>query len=70
MDPLFAVHLLNEDGKKKATELAQTFDKCLEAVTTVIGSGPSRETALVRTHLELASFYSKKAMAIRPENQA
>lgn len=28
-----------------------------------------RELALVRTHLEIASFYAKKALAIHAENQ-
>lgn len=69
MDPLFQVHKLNEDGLAKATQLANSFDNCLMQVQGVIGSSPSRELALVRTHMELASFYAKKAMAINPANQ-
>lgn len=69
MDPLFVRQQLNPEGKEKATMLATIFDDALTEITTLIGSGPSREVALVRTHLEQASFYAQRAMAIRPENQ-
>jgi hypothetical protein len=72
MDSAFEVHMLNEAGKEKAKALAEMFDELLEKVKVVSGippSGSTRELALARTHLELASFYSKKAMAMNPENQ-
>ena len=61
--------MLNESGKEKAGALALAFDSCLATVKTLIGDEPSRELSLVKTHMELASFYSKKAMATKRENQ-
>ena len=82
MNPEFEVHILNTEAIEKAKELASTFDKCLTDVISIIErpgtSGTillprsvmnGRFVALVRTHMELASFYAKKAMAILPENQ-
>lgn len=68
MNPEFEVHILNEDGIEKAQDLAASFDTCLQDVL-VINPNPSREMSLVRTHLEIASFFAKKAMANQPENQ-
>lgn len=67
MHDLFKVHMLNEVGKVKAADLAEVFSDTLDAVENISGTD-GREVALVRTHLELASFYAKKAMAQRPEN--
>jgi hypothetical protein len=72
MDPLFEVHKLNEKGLEKARLLAEHFDillsflrpECLPA-----GATDSRYFALVKTHLEEACFYAKKAIATVPENQ-
>lgn len=61
----FQVHMLNEQGKIKAVDLANLFAHCLDEVEKICGE-EGREMALVRTHMELASFYSKKAMA--PKN--
>jgi hypothetical protein len=64
----FKVHILNEDGIARASSLAEEFSRTLNAVETISGTD-GREMALVRTHLQLASFYAKRAMASRPENQ-
>lgn len=69
----FRVHILNERGKEKAFTLAAIFDNLLTEVLGMVAGKEApptngREIALVRTHLELASFYSKKAMAQLPEN--
>lgn len=64
----FAVHMLNESGKAKATHLADLYSNLLDEVEAVAGMA-GREIAIVRTKLEEASFFSKKAMAVRPENQ-
>jgi hypothetical protein len=64
----FKVHMLNEQGKAKADSLARIFSVALDAVESATGTD-GREVALVRTHLQLASFYAKRAMASRPENQ-
>jgi hypothetical protein len=67
--PEFRVHKLNAEGLDKAKALAELFSMLLESVERVSGV-EGRDMALVRTHLELASFYGKRAMASKPENQA
>lgn len=68
MNAEFTVHLLNEDGIAKARRLAEIFDECLDKIVQ-INPDKTREMALVRTHMETASFYAKKALANHPENQ-
>lgn len=75
----FEVHLLNSEGIEKAKRLAEVFDSALTQIETLTsrphgdillpGGSNGRELAIVRTHLEIASFFAKKAMAILPENQ-
>lgn len=71
MHKAFAVHMLNDTGKALAQRLAQAFDDHLKLVYDLVGGSEQspREMALVATHLELASFYAKKAMAQQPGNQ-
>ena len=70
MDSLFQVHKLNEEGLKKAAEIAEAFNTCLDSITALVGSNSTgREMAVVRTKLEEACFFTKKAMANEPENQ-
>jgi hypothetical protein len=66
MNKEFAVHMLNDQGKRRATAIAETFDACLEKLLTLCP--PGRELAIVRTKLEEASFFAKKAMASSDEN--
>lgn len=66
----FAVHMLNQEGKDKARKLALVFEVALAEVEDVTGTANNgRELALCRTHMELAGFYAKKAMALNPVNQ-
>jgi hypothetical protein len=67
--PEFQVHILNWQGREKAEVLAYGFSDLLNAVESVSGTD-GREVALVRTHLQLAAFYAKRAMASKIENQA
>lgn len=67
VDPLFQFHRLNDDGIKKANYIAEAFDTCLSTVRAMCPEG--REFAIVKTKLEEASFFAKKAMANAPENQ-
>jgi hypothetical protein len=73
MDPLFEVHILNEKGKLKALKIAEAFDRFyreLELLTdNSISPKITRESAIVRTKLEEAYFYAKKAMANDDWNQ-
>lgn len=64
----FTVHKLNPTGMQKAVDLARQFSKLLDEVEASSGSD-GRDIALVKTHLQLASFYAKRAMATRKENQ-
>lgn len=68
IDTLFQVHRLNEDGLKKAEEIAGAFNNCLINLRGMCPEG--REFAIVKTKLEEAAFFAKKAMANVKENQA
>lgn len=76
----FKVHMLNEEGKLKAQEIANIFDDCLsklELLCVDVARGqngeeilaPNREFNICRTKLEEACFFAKKAVAMRPVNQ-
>lgn len=67
VNPEFQVHRLNEQGLKKADNIAVSFDNLLNELKGNIPAG--RELSLVQTHLEQACFYAKKAIAKQPENQ-
>lgn len=67
MDPLFEVHQLNEGGLQKARKIATEFDDLLTNIRDDIGTG--REASIVKTKLEEACFYAKKALALQPHNQ-
>lgn len=64
----FAVHILNKDGLERAGELAKQFSSFLDGLEATCGVG-GREMALVRTKLQEASYYAKRAIAMLPENQ-
>jgi hypothetical protein len=67
-DNLFRVHRLNEIGLAGAGKLAEHFSDLLRVVESYSGT-EGRDIALVRTHLQLACFYAKRALAEHPENQ-
>jgi len=64
----FDVHMLNDDGIAKARAIAETFSAALDALEAQCGAD-GREMAVVRTKLQEAAFFAKRAMAVRPENQ-
>jgi hypothetical protein len=64
----FEVHWLNEGGKVKANNLAIIFSDCLTKLEKECGA-EGREMALVKTKLQEASFFAKRAMAVKVENQ-
>jgi hypothetical protein len=68
MNAEFEVHILNEDGIIKAQEIASAFNDLLNEVEAITGH-TGRYPAIVRTKLEEAAFFSKKAMAVLPANQ-
>ena len=57
----FVVHKLNDQGLSKANVIARSFDDLLTSLQTVCPQG--RPLAIVRTKLEEACFFAKKAMA-------
>lgn len=67
MDPIFQVHRLNPGGLVKAEFIANAFDDLLKSLQMHIPGG--REFAIVKTKLEEACFFAKKAIANDPGNQ-
>jgi hypothetical protein len=67
MDPLFKVHRLNPSGLAKAEFVANAFDDFLLKIG--INCPAGREFAIVKTKLEEACFFAKKAIANDPVNQ-
>jgi hypothetical protein len=61
MDKLFQVHMLTDEGKRKAVDIANHFDLLLHQLARLCPEG--REFAIVKTKLEEACFFAKKAMA-------
>jgi uncharacterized protein YggE len=70
MDPLFEFHRLNEAGVAKANAVASAFDELLRILQEITAEeSTGRPFAIVRTKLEEACFFAKKAVAINPANQ-
>jgi hypothetical protein len=63
----FQVHKVNEEGFRQAGRIALAFSNLLSDLESFLPV--SRELSIVRTKLEEACFYSKKAMANLPEYQ-
>ncbi len=68
MSSLFKVHLLNEIGIGRAQAIQQAFESALAELERLCGT-EGREMAVVRTKLQEAAFFAKRAMAEKPENQ-
>lgn len=66
MNKEFQVHMLNDEGKRKAKLIAEAFDECLTKLTSICPTG--REMSIVRTKLEEGCFFAKKSMANDPGN--
>ncbi len=62
----FKVHRLNAVGFAKAVAIADAFRGLLEIAEVSIPKG--RELALVITKLQEACFFTKRAIALQPEN--
>ncbi len=66
--PEFKVHTLNAEGIEKAILLRDVFNSTLDALLNLCPT-PCREMSIVKTKLEEAYFFSKKALASQKENQ-
>ena len=64
----FQVRLLNDNGLAKAVVVADQFSNLLDSLEGVCGRD-GRDMAIVKTKLEEAAFFAKRAVAMRPENQ-
>jgi hypothetical protein len=64
---MFEVHVLNDQGIEKARILQKSFKEFLSSIEEMCGSD-GREMSIVRTKLEEASFFAKRAMAMNPVN--
>jgi hypothetical protein len=69
MNEAFQVHILNEDGKQRASDIALAFDCLLKTLEDFNGTN-TREMSIVKTKLEEACFFAKKAMANQPQYSA
>jgi hypothetical protein len=63
----FQVHMLNDDGVDKASQLGEIFSTALTEIEKLVPK--SRELSLVVTHLQDASFWAKRGIAVDPANQ-
>ena len=71
INELFAFHKLNIDGQAKAVEIAKQFSALLGSLEVMLGdAAKGRDFAIVKTKMQEACFFAKRAMAVVPENQA
>ncbi|MCK4945542.1 MAG: hypothetical protein KAS59_04700 [Alphaproteobacteria bacterium] len=68
MNREFEVHILNDEGIAKARTIALCFDGVLNRLKDLCPE-KTREFAIVKTKLEEACFFAKKAMACDVANQ-
>ena len=59
----FEVHRLTEQGLDAANSIASEFDQLLTTLERDIGVPEGREWSIVKTKLEEACFFAKKAIA-------
>ena len=64
----FSVHMLNELGLDRAKQIAAMFSNLLDNLEDIT-PGNGREMAVVRTKLQEAAFFAKRAIAMQLENQ-
>ena len=64
----FRVRVITDEGIERSHEIANIFSDFLDELEELCGA-TGREMAIVKTKLEEASFFAKKAMCSRVENQ-
>lgn len=65
----FETHRLSEAGMTKAGGIGGQFEALLYSLEALAEGGDQRCMAIMRTKLEEACFFAKKAMACNPANQ-
>lgn len=70
--PEFKYHELNESGQARVDRVAEVFSRALDDLEATVPScqDNARDMALVRTKLQEACFFAKRAVAIHPGFQA
>lgn len=63
----FQVHMLNDAGIDKASQLGEIFSNALAEIEKIVPN--SRERSLVITKLQEASYWAKRGIAVDPANQ-
>lgn len=63
----FKVHKLNEEGLAKAEWLANEFETLLAKIEKLLPTGTERKKVV--EHMQLASFYAKRGMAMQKAYQ-
>jgi protein involved in temperature-dependent protein secretion len=69
VDPLFSFTTMSTEGKEKTVAIAEAFTTFLRQLEEIL-PGNSREISIVKTKLEEASFYAKKALRNYEGNRA
>jgi len=69
VDPLFSFTTMSTEGKEKTIAIAEAFTTFLRQLEELL-PGNSREISIVKTKLEEASFYAKKALRNYEGNRA
>ena len=69
IDPLFNYTAMSEAGKEKSVIIAEKFTTLLRDLEEILPGG-SREISILKTKLEEASFYAKKALRNYEGNRA
>ncbi|MDQ3170700.1 MAG: hypothetical protein M3Q55_11235 [Acidobacteriota bacterium] len=66
----FTAHRLTEEAMADTKQLAERFSELFNEVERLVPTYPGngREMALVRTHLQVACFYTNRALALHPKN--
>ena len=69
IDPLFNSIVLSREGVDKAITISEEFTRLLRCLEELLPGG-SREISILKTKLEEASFYAKKALRNYEGNRA
>ena len=69
INPLFSTTPLSTEGMEKYVAISEAFTKLVSELEELL-PGNSREVSIVRTKLEEASFYAKKALRNYVSNRA
>ena len=64
----FDTYDMSNAGQARAFDIAMVFTEALDAIEKIVGK-EGRDMAIVRTKLEEACFFAKRANSRKPESQ-